>query len=629
MVHFSRRGRSGRVSIQLATLALALGLVLIRGSARACGGLFCSAAAPVVQDAERILFGFDAEREEVTAVIEIRYSGPSERFAWLLPVPGVPEVGVSNTQILDQLQARTAPGFRVTFRPREICSYDPFPTDDRGSLSPTAATVEVVRVVGAGSVGPYDYETLSVAASAAEPAQAAIDWLQDNDYELGPIGAEVLRPYLAEGMNLLALRLSKNTSVGSIRPLWLRYSSAAPTIPIRPTAVAASDDMNVLVWVASHGRAVPANYDLVELNKALVNPFNPDPSYGALLQRAVLEGRDGRAFVTEYALPLPGQVDNLGGVILDDFTHFREEASALSDTDLVLRSLQFPIPSIDYQNPFARPPPEGLADVLTAQVTGDADQTQRLIDKPWCFVPAEDWNRILSRCDDECTVRAAGECSEADAGNLPGNGFDRRRFVDQLEEFVLKPLEVTLELLQRHRYLTRMSTRLSPRQMTLDPAFVILPNQRDVPPLHTIEAEFPTTCIGPEEWSTTTLGFQLESADGSWPIQEDLETTSIPLNDRILRYDGNGRLVVVEDRRHAIEFLLDNEYGTRGGCGLAVPSYSGSPNLAWLGLLGWVALRRRRRCGVKLSAGSGLRRAASSGRSRFGTQTPGEKRLPQ
>jgi len=49
--------------------------------AQACGGLFCSSANPVNQAAERIIFAQEGGR--TSAVIEIQYQGPAERFAWV------------------------------------------------------------------------------------------------------------------------------------------------------------------------------------------------------------------------------------------------------------------------------------------------------------------------------------------------------------------------------------------------------------------------------------------------------------------------------------------------------------------------------------------------------------------
>ncbi len=62
--------------------------------AEACGGFFYSATQPVSQAAERIIFASNPDNT-VTAVVQIQYSGPSEKLAWVLPAPGIPDVAVS------------------------------------------------------------------------------------------------------------------------------------------------------------------------------------------------------------------------------------------------------------------------------------------------------------------------------------------------------------------------------------------------------------------------------------------------------------------------------------------------------------------------------------------------------
>src|SRR6186713_2267161 len=90
--------------------------------ASACGGLFCSggggptAVGGVVnQTAERIVFTHNDDGT-ITAVIQILYEGPSEQFAWIIPVAGVPEIEVSSTAVLDALQAQTNPGYQASIQ---------------------------------------------------------------------------------------------------------------------------------------------------------------------------------------------------------------------------------------------------------------------------------------------------------------------------------------------------------------------------------------------------------------------------------------------------------------------------------------------------------------------------------
>ena len=63
--------------------------LLVPTVAMACGGFFCNAA-PVDQQAERIIFVQENE-STITSYVEITYAGDPENFAWIVPVPTVPE----------------------------------------------------------------------------------------------------------------------------------------------------------------------------------------------------------------------------------------------------------------------------------------------------------------------------------------------------------------------------------------------------------------------------------------------------------------------------------------------------------------------------------------------------------
>ena len=74
---------------RFSALALAVGLSS-PAAALACGGFFCSST-PVDQQAERILF-VDEGDDTWSAYVEIQYKGESDAFAWIVPVPEVPEL---------------------------------------------------------------------------------------------------------------------------------------------------------------------------------------------------------------------------------------------------------------------------------------------------------------------------------------------------------------------------------------------------------------------------------------------------------------------------------------------------------------------------------------------------------
>ena len=79
----------------------ALGAITAPRTARACGGFFCSnASRPVAQSGEEILFSIDADGS-ITAVVQIAYAGPAESFAWIVPVPSVPELSTGTNALFD------------------------------------------------------------------------------------------------------------------------------------------------------------------------------------------------------------------------------------------------------------------------------------------------------------------------------------------------------------------------------------------------------------------------------------------------------------------------------------------------------------------------------------------------
>ncbi|MFK8001743.1 MAG: DUF2330 domain-containing protein, partial [Polyangiales bacterium] len=302
----------------LVSLLLCLGaLASLPSHASACGGFFCDNAQPVNQAAERIIFSQNPDGS-TTAVIQIQYSGPSERFAWMLPVVGSPEISVSSNIAFQRLQQQTDPRYILDVEVEGECRTPVFPdggpSSDAGAPQDAAPTVDSgvqVTVINEGSVGPYDFVVISIDPEAMDVAALATDWLNENDYDVSEFGRDRLVPYLESGMNLLAFRLTKGRDAGEIRPVVLSFGTGLPSIPLRPTAAAATPDMGILVYVVGESRAIPANYLDLELNEARINWFNPASNYDAVVTLAANEA-GGQGFVTEFA----GDAESIGDGIL-------------------------------------------------------------------------------------------------------------------------------------------------------------------------------------------------------------------------------------------------------------------------------------------------------------------------
>ncbi|MCA9564666.1 MAG: DUF2330 domain-containing protein, partial [Myxococcales bacterium] len=97
--------KSCRVMFVLAAATIAV-IGAKPNQAHACGGFFCSNS-PVDQSAERIIFAKDGP--EITAWIQVVYSGSAEDFAWVVPVSAVPELDVAEDRIFSVLDSMTGP----------------------------------------------------------------------------------------------------------------------------------------------------------------------------------------------------------------------------------------------------------------------------------------------------------------------------------------------------------------------------------------------------------------------------------------------------------------------------------------------------------------------------------------
>src|SRR4029078_1037594 len=78
------------------------------------------------------------------------------------------------------------------------------------------------------------------------------------------------------------------------------YNGDKPSIPIRPTAVAAQDNMGVLVYILSGAEARPQTYRSLVINEARITWFNASSSYPQVVSWAADEA-GGQGFVTEMA----------------------------------------------------------------------------------------------------------------------------------------------------------------------------------------------------------------------------------------------------------------------------------------------------------------------------------------
>ena len=450
-------------------LATFCSLALSIPVARACGGFFCTTV-PMNQVAETILF-IQGEAK-VTTHVQIQYSGTAADFAWILPVPAVPELAVSHNQIFAQLQRATQLSFQLNFQEDVSCGFPPIAFTAEG---PSVGLRYNVDIASEERVGPYDTAVIS-----SDDAKAVVSWLVDNGYQLGDLGVELLTPYVEEGFYFLALKLAPDRDVGDLQPIALTYAAEVPGIPIRLTAVATEPDLGILTYVLGEHRAVPTNYRHVQINKAAINWFFGGFNYQSVVTQAANEA-GGQAFVTEYA----GSSEVVGNFFFAtfDIDKLRQQDHP-ADFLAATRAQRFPNDA-QMQTLIRRhipmPPAVLTEGVLEVVFAGDREAYEQAREGGWLQNTAESSFYSNMRTYESYLTDLA---------------FDANAFADDLQRIVVEPLTQVQEVFAAKPYLTRLYTTLSADEMTLDPMFAYNPDLPEVSNVHAADAYW--DCADPE-----------------------------------------------------------------------------------------------------------------------------------
>lgn len=457
--------------------------------AAACGGLACDPrpairppgmALPVAQSSERILFVLG--QDEVSAHIQVSYAGSARDFAWILPLPAVPEIGLGSERVFDALDATYAPQATIRWLTGSACLSDPCggaqPDSPDGRGSDPAASDSVpdsvpmsVKVLRSGTVGPYAFHVV------ASPDDAAIiGWLVDNGYVVTEQTGYLIEYYANIGFVFLAVRLQNDADAGDIRPLVLRYASgtlgpgageaAAPgptlaCVPLMLTAIAAVEDMAITVYVHGSGRAVALNFFHVELNDHAIpwlqclggggfvagwDAARCANAYGDLARDAIdLAG--GHAFITDFA----GKPTRMRGQLLSPADYSPETFAKMTDAADFVEEVT------------------NLGQRLGAPESDVISTLADVIPYPGSTHP---------RCNTETKYfRDFGFCRTL----LPaGFRVDPTVGTAAIEARLVAALREAQALFDGPGILTRLTTIISPDEMNKDPIFAVNPDLPDV-----------------------------------------------------------------------------------------------------------------------------------------------------
>lgn len=192
-------------------LAASVVFALALGSGALADGLFLQEdiAKALSEPEQKALIYFDDHMEHL--IISPSYQGHAENFAWIVPVPTKPEVGLFPYDIFEELLRATGPMA---------------PPDPNKS----------VEVWERKTIGSYEVSVLS-----ATDSTGLMEWLKSNHYAVPEKAAKPLQEYINKGWTFVASRIANpkaenDLHAGTLAPLRFTFATNKPIYPLKLSA---------------------------------------------------------------------------------------------------------------------------------------------------------------------------------------------------------------------------------------------------------------------------------------------------------------------------------------------------------------------------------------------------------
>ncbi|MGH7295054.1 MAG: DUF2330 domain-containing protein, partial [Polyangiaceae bacterium] len=302
--------------MRIALLAGAVGLgmaslMVSADDARACGGCFHgpTQSGDVITDHRMI---FRVSPQQTTLYDEIEYQGNPAEFAWVLPIHGQVQVGLSADVLFAALDSATATTIQSPNPPPcPSCSCygdnGGFGASGSSSGASAPAAEAGVSVISQQVVGPYE----TVQLSSTNPT-ALTDWLSTNGFVVPSDIDPIIAAYVNEGFDFLALKLQPGQGVQAMRPVSVTTPGAGLSLPLRMVSAGTGATVGITLWVVSDGRYEASNFpNFVIQPSQLVWDFATETSNYSTLRQQVESAASFATWQTESALSLsPYQVED-------------------------------------------------------------------------------------------------------------------------------------------------------------------------------------------------------------------------------------------------------------------------------------------------------------------------------
>jgi len=271
--------------------------------ASACGGCFVSQSESTVVTGHKMILSIS--QQHTTLYDQIVYAGDPSSFAWILPVKGLADLGLSSDALfqgLDQQTTVTVNSPIIQCAPPPDCGYaGDFAGGAGGGFEGGggAGGGSSVTVVAQQTVGPYEMVQLN----STDPS-ALGTWLTQHGYNVPADVQPVIDAYVGEGFDFLALKLVPGQGVSAMRPVRVTTPGASPVLPLRMVAAGTGKITPITLWVLAEGRYDTVNLPSFEINpQTLVWNWDTQSSNYALLKEDGFASSQNKGWLVQAGEP--------------------------------------------------------------------------------------------------------------------------------------------------------------------------------------------------------------------------------------------------------------------------------------------------------------------------------------
>ena len=220
-------------------------LIVAAAPARPDGAFVWRRGADLNEPAQKAVIGWDGKTQ--TLVLQVKYEGPADDFAWVVPLPSRPQV--------DAIEAAQSPFPELSLYTQRRARWGL-----RGPMD--TEKTHGVAVLERKVVGVYDVAVLA----ATDPA-ALSKWLNANGYAFPSTRTDVLEHYTAKRWFYVAMRIDrkalgsqavKKLKIGELQPVRFRFPTRQPVYPLKISSINAGTT-EVLLYVLTRTPLAVAN----------------------------------------------------------------------------------------------------------------------------------------------------------------------------------------------------------------------------------------------------------------------------------------------------------------------------------------------------------------------------------